>query len=140
VTSPETYTHVRREDLPATNHEGNIGDETQPETQMVDFVPYVRELKKRPEIREWFILSMESSGLASVLEAEGIITPEPKNPNPIDPDNNEKQHELWWKEHSQEGEEFIRKNEERSHDLEMIAWGAMLERLLKKLDPHDKKG
>lgn len=71
---------------------------------------------------EW---KLHKAGLLSRLEKVGVL-PIVENPNPYDPELEEEQHEKWWEEHLEEGEEFRRNFEKREEILRYLYVGALL--------------
>lgn len=108
---------------------GEVGEETlegQSASGLDRLNDFLREYTS-PADRIAFQGVLASSGWLTRLEQAGVL-PIVKNLNPFDPDREEQQHEQWWKEHSTEGEKFMRTIDNREKIIGYLYIGALLGR------------
>jgi hypothetical protein len=100
-------------------------NEYNPEIQDDRLAEALERLERGYDIGAQFEIQLMVTGLLPRLEQARII-PVVENPNPYNPELNEKSHERWWQEHPEQEEKFTRDNDKRSETLRNIYIGALL--------------
>lgn len=144
MASPEHPFHQQRTVFSSQDNTGGpFGGSAQSENSLVEnkdaVIAFLKEIEKDTLSKVHFRY-FELGPLLSALEEAGIVPSEPQNPNPFDPEVDEKSHEVWWSQHPEEGEKYSQGLEEQEKALQYIYYGAVLGRLLdKRLPKHERK-